>query len=371
MPSFLERINALLGPGVLAGITLGDWLKLLAQNRFRVHTAYLLRALTISASSVGNSLAGWYEHWRYARELEDIEIQPPLFVLGHWRSGTTLLHDLLAVDGRFAYPSLYEVIYPHAFLTTERLSARLMRPFMPKHRPQDNMRMDPATAWEDEFAMCVWGFRTPYLAWTFPERLNHYDRFLTFRNATMDDVDQWKATFRLFLKKLTFRHGKPLVLKSPPHTSRIRLLLEMFPQAKFVHICRNPYTVFQSSIHMYAAAIPTCRLQRTDRIDWTERVLRLYRELYDAFFEQRHLIPAGQYHDVRFEELETNPVGEMRKLYEALGLPNFGQVEPDLRRYVDSLKGYKKNVFPELPPELYQRIGREWRRCFEEGGYPL
>jgi len=371
MPTWRERFSSGLGPGILAGITAGDWLKLLARNRFHVHPAFLLRALTISWTSLGNSLARSYEQWRYAHKLEGVEIQPPLFVLGHWRSGTTFLHDLLAVDGRFACPNLYQALHPHTFLSTERPAARPMRALMPQRRPHDHMRMDPATAWEDEFAMCAWGLRTPYLAWAFPRQTSYYDRFLTFRDAPPDDVEQWKNALQLFLKKLTLKHGKPLILKSPPHTGRIKLLLEMFPQARFVHICRDPYVVFQSSLHTYATVLPTCQLQHTNGLDWTERVLKQYRQLYDAFFEQRHLIPAGHYHEVCFEELEEDPVGEMAKLYEALKLPDFQQVEPNLRRYVQSLAGYRKNIFPELAPELYERIGREWRRCFEEWGYPL
>lgn len=371
MPTILERINAAVGPGVLGGITFGDWLKLLAQNRFQVHPNYLPRALNITFLSLANSAVRAYEQWRFGKEVEGVEIPPPLFVLGHWRSGTTFLHDLLAVDQRFAYPTLYEVIYPHGFLTTERLSARLMRRLMPKHRPQDNMKLDPAAAWEDEFALCVWGFRTLYLGWAFPGRMTHYDQFLTFRHAAATDVEQWKASFLLLLKKLTFHHGKPLILKSPPHTARIKLLLELFPDAKFVHICRNPYAVFQSSIHAYGKVIPTCRLQSSRAIDWEERVLKLYREMHDGFFEQRRAIPAGNYYQLRFEELESDPLRQMRKLYQSLNLPPFEQVEPDLRQYVDSIKSYRKNAFTELSPELRERIGREWRQCFEEWGYCL
>ena len=371
MPTLLERINSLCGPGVLAGITFRDWLKLLAQNHFRVHPKYLPRAMNITTWSLTNSLVRVYERFRFAKEIEQIDIPPPLFVLGHWRSGTTFLHDLLSIDNRFAYPTLYQATFPHGFLTTERLVGRLMRPLMPPHRPQDNMKLDPAAAWEDENVMCAQGFRTPYLGWAFPHRINYYDQFLTFANASPDDVAQWKTYFRLFLKKLAFKHGKPLILKSPPHTARIKLLLELFPDAKFVHICRDPYAVFQSSVHSFKKVMPICRLQPTDIIDWDERVLSLYRELYDAFFEQRHLIPAANYHELRFEQLEADPIAQMRKLYDALSLPPFEQVEPDLRRYLDSVKSYKKNIFRELPPQLRERIGKEWRRSFEEWGYPL
>jgi LPS sulfotransferase NodH len=364
-----ERFVEYLGPGILGGITFGDWLGLLRDNGFRVHPAYAMRAAFISWSSPSNSLTRWVENWRYAAKIKATEIKPPVFVLGHWRSGTTLLHDLLALDERFAYPNLFQVTYPQTFLTTETMGSKVMRLMALKHRPQDKMRLDPAAAWEDEFAICSWGLRTPYLSWAFPQRAEHYDRFLTFRDATTPEIEEWRETFRAFLKKLTFKYGKPLVLKSPTHTCRIKLLLEMFPDAKFVHIHRNPYTVFQSFMHTYATVLPVCRLQRTDVLDWEERAVRQYREVYDAFFEERGLIPAGRFHEICFEDLEKDQVVQMRQVYEALNLPSFATVEAVLRRYVESISGYQKNVFKEIDGGLKERLRREWARCFEEWGY--
>ena len=91
--------------------------------------------------------------------------------------------------------------------------------------------------------------------------------------------------------------------------------------------------------------------------------------MYDAFFEERGLIPEGRYCEVGFESLESDPIGTVRGVYEALSLPDFGGVEPDLRAYVDTVSGYRKNRFPELSPALRGRIAVEWRRCFEEWGY--
>jgi hypothetical protein len=91
--------------------------------------------------------------------------------------------------------------------------------------------------------------------------------------------------------------------------------------------------------------------------------------MYDVFFEERRLIPARQFHEVGFEELEKDPVGQVRGIYEALNLPDFGQVERAVRGYLNSLAGYRKNRFPELCPDWQERIARQWRQCFEEWGY--
>jgi hypothetical protein len=145
----------------------------------------------------------------------------------------------------------------------------------------------------------------------------------------------------------------------------------MFPDARFVHIHRDPYTVFQSLVHTHETGLPFARLQETDGFDWSAWIIRQYREMYDAYFEQRGLIPDGRLHELSFAELEQDPVGSMRRLYATLGLPEFETVELPLRRYLDSVSGYRKNEFPELARDVRRRVAGEWGRCFEEWGYPV
>jgi hypothetical protein len=358
------------GPGLLAGITLRDWLRLLRDNRFGIIPSRLPRAMMITGQSIGNSLSGWYETRRYAASLEGVTIPPPLFVLGHWRSGTTHLHNLLSVDERFAFPNNYQSLFPRTFLSTEAVHARMISWFFPKQRPMDNMEWNLQSPQEDEFALCVSSFKSPYLGWVFPRQRDHYDRYLTFRGVPDSEITQWREAFTLFLKKLTWKYQRPLILKSPPHTCRIKLLLQLFPRAKFVHIHRDPYAVFQSSRHLFQLCDVCESLQRPPQDDLDDWILRQYHEMYDAFFEERALIPEGHFHEVCFEELEADPVEQVRNTYEALGLPEFSQVEPVLRQYVGSISGYKKNEFPELPAELRAHIAEEWRQSFLEWGYP-
>jgi hypothetical protein len=145
----------------------------------------------------------------------------------------------------------------------------------------------------------------------------------------------------------------------------------MFPDAKFVHIHRNPYAVFHSSRKMLKAVSELHRLQRAETAenqdDW---ILRMYRKMYDAYFDERSLIPAGQFHELSFEQLEQDPVGQIQSLYNALQLPDFKHVHSELESYVSSIADYRKNTFPVLPEELRQRIAKDWQRCFEDWGYP-
>jgi hypothetical protein len=203
----------------------------------------------------------------------------------------------------------------------------------------------------------------------FPRRKNHYDRYLTFERATLQEITAWRTALRELLQKLTLKYGKPLVLKSPPHTGRIRLLLEMFPDAKFVHIHRNPYAVIQSTLHLISVGLDWLRLQDARCVDWTQRALDQWREMHDAYFAQRSLIPPGHLHEIAFADLERDPLGELRRMYEALHLPPFVEVETQMAEYLTSIAGYRKNKFDQLSADLKARIAEACRRGFEEWGY--
>ena len=367
--SWREALLIKLGTGVFGGITLGRWLRMLRDNDFAVDLPYWGRAAAITASSIPNSLFAAWEDRRYRQRIIATKTEPPLFILGIWRSGTTHLHNLLAQDDRFAYPNTYQVTFPATFLTTERINAGLVGFFVPRKRPMDNVAFGVAEPQEDEFAVAalLGGFS---LAWAFPRRAEVYNRYLTLRDTSPQELAEWKAALTWFLQKLTFKYGKPLILKSPGHTCRIKVLLDMFPQAKFVHIRRNPFDVFRSTEHLMRTGVtPLWTLQRPDFRDLDDRIIRQYKEVYDAFFEERGHIPKGHLHEVSFEALEADPIGQVRGIYETLALPNFAHVEAALRRYLDGIAGYKKNTLPDLSSELRSRIEKEWRRSFDEWGY--
>jgi hypothetical protein len=86
------------GPGLLGGITFGQWIRLLRQENFEVDLARLPRALAITLQITKNSVLHFYERHRNDALVESVTVEPPIFVLGHWRSGTTHLHQLLAQD---------------------------------------------------------------------------------------------------------------------------------------------------------------------------------------------------------------------------------------------------------------------------------
>ena len=354
----------------LAGITAGDWLRLLRENEFAVDAEYLHRVAVITLASLANSWWRRREERFVGNRLEGLAVPPPLFIVGHWRSGTTHLHNLLAMDTeQFAYPSTYQVVNPHTFLLTEEANTRRFAWMVPPQRPMDNMALSFASPQEDEFAPCLMSLRSLYLGVSFPRHEEHYERFLTFADAP-EAAAAWSAAFLKFVRKLTLKSGRPLLLKSPPHTARIRLLLELFPDARFVHIHRDPFTVFQSFRRYYDTAVWHTYLQRPDRSGIDARILSRYRVLHDAWFAERTLIPPGRLHELRFDDLERDPVGEVARIYEGLNLPGFSSLEPKLRAYAATLTDYRRNEFPPLPPAERAMVAAAWERNFDVWQYP-
>ncbi len=361
------NLSKILGP-VFMGMPLGQCLKLYSENKFKIAPRYIPRAINTLARGMVVSPFALFEKIRYERLVNNTEIETPIFILGHWRGGTTHLHNLLSLDQRFAYPNLFEVTNPLTFLSTRKLGW-IFKYFVPPRRPFDNVALKLTIPYEDEFVAWQCMALSSYLSWNFPDSAEFYDRFLTFREASKKELEKWRREQTQFMKKLTHLYQKPLILKSPQHTCRIKLLLEMFPKAKFVHICRNPYTVYLSTQKLARSALELVSLQRYNLEQTDERIIRQYREMYDLFFEERFLIPEGNYCEVKYEMLDIEPILQLEYIYKELNLPTFEKVRQDVKEYLGTLSNYKKNKHPDIKPELKEKLHRAWERCFEEFGY--
>jgi hypothetical protein len=360
------------GSNNFSGCTFSGWLRVLRDNNFSIDWPFWPRVILATLSSIPNSFIALAENRLYGAAIERTKIELPLFILGAWRSGTTHLHNLLARDDRFSFPNQYQVLYPHTFLLTERSSSWLIGKVLPKTRPQDAVKFGLGEPQEEDFAMCSMTGQASLMTMAFPRNVAFYERFMTMAELSPAELDLWKRNYVHFLKKVTFKSGRPLVLKSPANTARIGLLLELFPDAKFVHIHRNPYDVFRSATHTWKKAGEWWQFQQTDFRD-DERIngqiLDQTKILYDGYFAQRTLIPAGRLHEIAFHDLERDPIQQLRNTYEALNLPDFQHVAEPLAAYLKTLADYRKNTFTELPFDLRQRVHRELRQCFDEWGY--
>lgn len=357
-------------PSHLLGMGAGPWLRILRENNFAVDAPFFLSALSVGAASLVNSLCRPIDNLIAGKPAKG-GTPDPLFIVGHWRSGTTLLHNLLARDERFATPDFCQAFFPNSFLTAGRPLRWFLDRALPKKRLIDDMEIGPGLPQEDEFALCALTGLSPYVAYAFPRNWPHYNRYLTFKDVPENEVRRWKDAIRAYVGRLTGVYGRPLILKSPPHTARLRLLLEIFPNAKFVHVHRNPYEVFQSSCRTLSIGPPMLQMQRFDFGDLEDLVLGRYEALYDMYLEHRDLVPKGNLYELSFDALRGDIAGSIGRLYEALSLPAFGAVEADLKDYAATLRGYRPNVHSGLSETSANRVAQRWGRFFDNWGYPL
>ncbi len=358
----------------LIGINYSTWRELQRENPNGIDPERRKMARQLTLMSLFTSWRSRKERRLFDSKVAAVQLSAPLFIIGHWRSGTTLLHNLLAQDEQFAHPRIYQISHPHTFLTLpiDQFIKKMNDPrALKRRRPMDNVEFDPLSPAEDEFATCAMSIRSHMVGWSYLRREEHYDQYLTFRTASEADYQRWRQAFLWFLKKLTFKYeGKRLMLKSPQHTGRIRRLLQEFPNAQFVHIHRHPYDVFRSTQRLYEKAIIPSAFQKAPGPDFVvSGILRRYREMHDAFFEERKLIPAGHYVEVSYEELIADMVREVACIYEKLNLPGYSVMEPKLKAYAAQQANYQRNDHAELADALRQRIRAVASREFEEWAY--
>jgi omega-hydroxy-beta-dihydromenaquinone-9 sulfotransferase len=350
----------------LSFIRPGTIIKLLAETT-DVAPRNLPRAFLIGACLLLGQPLRLLELLLYGRQIARTRLAgPPIFIVGHWRSGTTHLHNLLTCDPAFGYISMYQALAPDCSLVGRRWLKPLLGALVPEKRPMDAMTWPMDSPQEEEVALakiCPYSF---YVALLLPRRaVDIFRRHVLLEDARPAVVAELKRKYDYILRVATLLSGgSRLVLKNPVSTARIRLLLELYPDAKFVHIHRSPYDVYSSTRNLYHSLIAFISLQGHVAGNYTgDVVIPLYQLMMRRFLADRSTIPAGNYAEVRYADLDRDPVGEVRRLYRQLGLTTFEQAEPELRRYLAAQAGYRKNKF-SLTSGDRERIEREWSFAF-------
>ncbi|TWU00300.1 Sulfotransferase domain protein [Botrimarina colliarenosi] len=353
------------------GMTPGVFWAMVLRNRCRLSVRGALTCLTITGVGLFHLVGKLATDLLYGRRLRLAKpSQPPLFVLGHWRSGTTLLHELLIRDPRHVYPTTFECFAPYHFLLSERYITPLIGWLLPKKRPMDNV----ATGWdrpqEDEFALCSLGLPTPYRSWAFPQNGPVCGEWLTLDNVSPDDRRRWGESLRRFVGTLSLKRPGRVILKSPPHTARIKTILEHFPDARFVHISRDPMKLFPSTVRLWKSLSDVQSLQGyRAEYDWIEEeVFSNLTRMYEAYDRDRSLIPEGRLVEMSYEDLVADPKASLRAVYEQLDLGSFDNAEAGVDAYLAEEKDYKTNRF-EMPAEVRERIAERWGAYAERWGY--
>ncbi len=353
------------------GMTMSVWFRLLARNHFAVSPSRIPMALAVSMLSIFNSCAAVAQRARFGRAVRRTAIEvPPVFIVGHWRTGTTLLHELMALDEQFGHPTTYQCMTPHHFLVTQGPATRLLGFLLPEHRPIDGMRLRWDLPQEDEFALCGQGLPSLYADWAFPRRSGDPDHSPDLAGMSDEERGRWREGLLRFLRGVTLSDGRRLVLKSPTHTARLATLQDMFPGASFVHMVRDPYAVVTSTLAAWRRMAESLGLQTGCRPDLEDHSLDVFERMYRRFEEDRARIEPGRIIDVHYEDLVADPVGVMSGIYRHLGLPHFERVRPAIIEYFEAAAAYRTNRNP-TSSELRRRVTERCAGYARRYGYRL
>lgn len=345
---------------VLIGASLGVLLRLLWRGGVTPLPRYLLRALLLLQGGVWASLLAWRERRRHGAALAAGSLpDDPIFIVGHWRTGSTYLHQLLALDSRLVAPTMLHCTYPACPREARRFGAQILGRAMRGRRPMDNVRVGLDAPQEDEWALLRLTGLSPLARMIFPRDGGYFlegdDTFLPQDEA---ERRRWREALELFVRRLCLdAPGCRPVLKNPFHSLRVPLLRRAFPRARFVHIRRDPLRVVPSTVHMWEVVGAQNTLRRQWRPPGLEAVARVYARLTRTLERDLAALPAEQVAEVRFEALVARPQQTLEQLYQDLGLPYTDEQRQAVDTFLGQNADYRQNRYP-LGEEQRQAIQR-------------
>ena len=352
--------------------------------RLIISFKFFFRRLAQLVTRLVFMLVGVCEEIVYTNKIKKIKLEKdPIFILGHWRSGTSFLHCLLAKDPQFIYSKESYAIAPHTIILLEKaLQSTLMEKLFPdlrNLRPQDNMFVDLESPEEEEFAIAKLTRQSLYnrrCIRSYKKAGEFFEKYVLFEGISQKDLDQLTRTYQFFIQKVCYCfsrktniNGKQIILKNPVNTARIPWILKMYPKAKFIHIYRNPLDVIPSCIHTRNIFLNRFSRQSYSKSKIkTGTVINKYKALMTAYFKDKSQVPKNQLIEVKYEECIKNPLKSIKKIYQTLELDHYDQAEEHFKAYLESIKSYKKNKL-ELSKDDEVHITNELEFFFDTWGY--
>ncbi|HUT80406.1 MAG TPA: sulfotransferase [Candidatus Bathyarchaeia archaeon] len=354
----------------LAGASTSNIWRLLFQNKFRVHPKYWPRlGYSMLLSSITTPLR-IVERLRFKRKVKKSQLeQDPIFIIGHWRSGTTFLHYLFAQDTSKGLVSNIEVYAPNFFLAFPKFTRKLIVGSLPETRPMDDIKISADLPGEEEHSLGAidkYGF---FHSMIFPRNFKTYSSYKSFDNAKPKDLERWKKRYEFFIKKVAYKNkGKRMLLKNPANTYRVKHLIKMYPNAKFIHLYRNPYEVYASTIKFHNDTCEVFSLQTWNMDQLKKNIIDIYKELYVNWDEKIKDVPKENWVDIKYEDFIKQPFETIKKIYSDLKLTDCEESQERIQAYLDSEKDYKPREYT-LTDELITQVNENCDHILKRFGY--
>ena len=346
------------------------FLRYISENRHDICKKYYPQILLCGLASLFLTPFVCAENLICRKAVKNSTVKSPLFVLGHWRCGTTLLYFLLAQDKQFGF------VDPMMTFTMNfyHLLGWVFRPTIVAHlhegRPMDNIKYAMSLPIEEYISFSTMESDSVYPLNFFPKSFIRYNKNAFIDEFSENKREKWKKSYDYFLRYVpALSGGKNLLLKSPDNTARVRFLKEMYPDAKFVNIYRNPYTVIRSTMHLYDKMMSHWSLEEIPPVETMEDwIIETFKMMYEAYFREIQALPPHTLFEIRFEDFEKDPLPILENMYSELNLSGFDEALPQIKAYWESLAGYEKNRF-DYPERLVKKVNDNLGFYFEHYGY--
>ena len=317
----------------------------------RLHVASLLGLTGLIAEPMA-----WLQSLVFERRLKQLQLpSDPVVVIGHWRSGTTYLHQLLSCDPTVVTARNSLTVAPQVALLLRPLLRWWLQITMTPQRPIDAVPWSADDPQEDEIGLARLTMDSHMAGLAFPQDyLHHLGRCVI--HQTPEFERKLERFTRLTLLHQDDRTGY-LLIKNPAHSGRIPLLLTAFPKARFVFLRRDPIDSIRSLVQVKQRLGALVGLQPplNERLQ-VEQTVAAYQQLMQAFEASRPNIPEGQLLEVNYKDLVHQPLETVQRLYQALGLSSWTCAERPIReRVARSSRSYNPDPVV-LAPGSEQRL---------------
>ena len=327
--------------------------------------SFLVRFLFLFQNGVWASIFHKKEKKLFAKKIEK-QVLPdnPVIIVGHWRTGSTFLHQLLSLDNQFVTSNLFQASIPDSFLSSRKSYEPIMGKVLKGTRPMDQVKVGLDEPLEDEYALFRLSGYSPLQRLVFPKSDQYFLTLFPDFLPEGKELENWKNALKHFYKKLTLEHQKTILIKNPFHSLRINLLNEIFPNARYIHIIRHPYKVVPSTIRMWdivgSQNAMNKKWNKPTTKEVTEMLLFMENHIQKAF----KTLPKNRHSVIKFEELEQDPAKTVQSVYNDLGLHFAEDFKNELSLFLLSLKNYKKNTYilPQEDKEIIDKIMASWMK---------
>ncbi|MBN1624462.1 MAG: sulfotransferase [Clostridia bacterium] len=348
-------------------------IRLLIDNKFVINIRQIPKVLILLISNIINIPFILLQKIFFLGKVEKTKIEKdPVFILGHWRSGTTFLSNLITRDNQFGYFNILQTYHPSTYIFLKPVLHFFGKKVIPKQRPMDNIKVALDLPQEEDYAVANRSLYSMVHFIAFPRNFNkYYYKFGLFEGIGKNQFKSWRRIYLSEIKKATYvAGGRQLVIKTPINTGRIKEILGMFPNAKFIHISRNPYKTCLSTQKLYKNFFPLYDLQyMADDDELEETQLNVYEALYKKYFEQKNLIPEGNLIEIKYESFIKEPLKHIKNIYTDLGLSGYEEAEKEFKAHIDAEKQYTPNSYSYDEKKL-AKIKERLSFAFEGLDYP-